>query len=137
MIQRLQTLWLLLASAFAFLTFKFPFYNYTSLLPANSTSAVSVMPIALIITTAILGALCLFLVFLFKNRKLQLQLAFVALLLSGLNVYLNFYFGNKNPTVSGISLFSVFTFLIPIFIIIAMRNIYRDIRLIKSLDRIR
>jgi Domain of unknown function (DUF4293) len=135
MIQRSQTLWLLLAAACAFLTFKFPFYNLTSTVVGQSNEFTAQSKILLTILTSILGALCLFLVFLYKNRKLQVRLSFAALLLSLLDIYLYFYY--RDASVSGVSLFSIFTFMIPLFILMAIRGIYRDIRLIKSLDRIR
>lgn len=135
MIQRSQTLWLLLAAVCAFLSFIFPFYNLNALLASESHEFTATHKIAITILTSILGALCLLLIFLYKNRKLQLRLSFVALVLSALVIWLYFYF--KDETVSGVSLFSIFTFLIPIFILMAIRGIYRDIKLIKSLDRIR
>jgi hypothetical protein len=135
MIQRSQTLWLLLAAVCAFLTFIFPFYNLNALLINDSGEFTAKHQIAITILTSILGALCLFLIFLYKNRKLQLRLSFVALLLSAVNIWLYFFY--KDESVSGVSLFSIFSFLIPIFILMAIRGIYRDIKLIKSLDRIR
>lgn len=135
MIQRSQTLWLLLAAVCAFLTFIFPFYNLNALLISDSGEFTAKHQIAITILTSILGALCLFLIFLYKNRKLQLRLSFVALLLSAVNIWLYFFY--KDESVSGVSLFSIFSFLIPIFILMAIRGIYRDIKLIKSLDRIR
>ena len=135
MIQRSQTLWLLLAAICAFLTFIFPFYNLNAIVVSESNEFTAKSKISLTILTSIIGALCLFLIFLYKNRKLQLRLSFLALLLSCINIYL--YFSYKDESVSGVSLFSIFTFLIPIFILMAIRGIYRDIKLIKSLDRIR
>ena len=135
MIQRSQTLWLLLAAVCAFLTFVFPFYNLNAVVVNESNEFTAKSRISITILTSIIGALCLFLIFLYKNRKLQLRLSFLALLLSCINIYL--YFSYKDESVSGVSLFSIFTFLIPIFILMAIRGIYRDIKLIKSLDRIR
>ena len=135
MIQRSQTLWLLLAAVCAFLTFIFPFYNLNAVVVNESNEFTAKSRISITILTSIIGALCLFLIFLYKNRKLQLRLSFLALLLSCINIYL--YFSYKDESVSGVSLFSIFTFLIPIFILMAIRGIYRDIKLIKSLDRIR
>jgi hypothetical protein len=135
MIQRSQTLWLLLAAVCTFLTFIFPFYNLNAILVSESNEFTAKSKISITILSSVLGALCLFLIFLYKNRKLQLRLSFLALLLSLINIYL--YFSYKDESVSGVSLFSIFTFLIPIFILMAIRGIYRDIKLIKSLDRIR
>jgi len=135
MIQRIQSLWLLLAAACAFLTFIFPFYNLNAILVSDPHGFTAAHFVPITITTSLTGALCLLLIFFYKNRKLQLRLAFVALLLSAINIYL--YYAYKDESVAGVSLFSIFTFLIPIFILLAIRGIYRDVKLIKSLDRIR
>lgn len=134
MIQRIQTLWLLLAAACAFLTFQFPFFNLNVSLPGESNEFTAQSRIALTILTSILGALCLFLIFLYKNRKLQFRLTLVGLAFSGVIIYLYFYY--KDETMAT-SIFSLFTFFIPIFLLMAARGIYHDIRLIRSLDRIR
>lgn len=135
MIQRIQSLWLFLAAVCAFLTFVFPFYNLNTIVVSDSDEFTAKSEIVLTILTSILGASCLFLIFLYKNRKLQMRLSFAALLLSLVNIWLYFYY--KNDTVSGISLFSIFTFFVPVFLLLAIRGIYNDIKLIKSLDRIR
>lgn len=133
MIQRLQTIWLLLASACAFLSFKFPFY-ITGSLPPEFNAASNIF---LIMLTSILGAVCLIIIFLYKQRKLQLKLCFLVLLISLINIFLYFNYIKDYSPGGGISIFSVFVFLIPVFIVLAIRGIYRDIKLIKSVDRIR
>ena len=115
MIQRSQTLWLLLAAVCAFLTFVFPFYNLNAIVVTGSDEFTAKSKISITILTSILGALCLFLIFLYKNRKLQLRLSFLALLLSAINIWLYFFY--KDESISGVSLFSIFNFLIPIFIL--------------------
>ncbi|MGN6617221.1 MAG: DUF4293 family protein [Ilyomonas sp.] len=137
MIQRVQTIWLLLASLFAFLTLKFPFYiiagtlGLSAPIEFNATSRTF-----LLMLTSILGALCFIIIFLFKQRKLQMKLCLLSLLISLVNIYLYFNF-IKEYTVGGLSIFSVFTFLIPVFILLAIRGIYKDQKLIRSVDRIR
>src|SRR5690242_11042315 len=114
MIQRVQTIWLLLASLFAFLTLKFPFYiiagtlGLSAPIEFNATSRTF-----LLMLTSILGALCFIIIFLFKQRKLQMKLCLLSLLISLVNIYLYFNF-IKEYTVGGLSIFSVFTFLIPV-----------------------
>lgn len=137
MIQRVQTIWLLLASLFAFLTLKFPFYiiggtlGLSAPIEFNATSRTF-----LLMLTSILGALCFIIIFLFKQRKLQMKLCFLSLLISLVNIYLYFNY-IKEFTAGGLSIFSVFTFLIPVFILLAIRGIYKDEKLIRSVDRIR
>jgi O-antigen/teichoic acid export membrane protein len=135
MIQRIQTLWLLLASICAFLTLKFPFYIISE--PNNTVSefnATSETP--LLMLTSILGALCFIIIFMFRHRSLQMRLSIVSLLISILNMVLDFRYIN-NYTAGGVSIFSVFTFLVPVFLLLAIRGIYKDQQLLKKADRIR
>lgn len=139
MIQRSQSIWLLLAAVCAFLSIEFPFFYINSIVPGVATEEFTAKNhILLVVLTSILGALLFFLIFLFKNRKLQQRLTFLALIISLLNIYLYFQFGYIDAVVKpGIALSSVFVFLIPVFCVMALAGIRRDIKLIKSLDRIR
>ena len=139
MIQRSQTIWLLLASVCAFLSIEFPFFYINSIVPGVATEEFTAKShILLVVLTSILGALLFFTIFLYKNRKLQQRLTFLALIISALNIYLYFQFGYIDAVVKpGIALSSVFVFLIPVFCVMALSGIRKDIKLIKSLDRIR
>ena len=139
MIQRSQSIWLLLASVCAFLSIEFPFFYVNSIVPGVATEEFTAKShILLVVLTSILGALLFFLIFLYKNRKLQQRLTFLALVISALNIYLYFQFGYIDAVVKpGIALSSVFVFLIPVFCVMAIGGIRKDIKLIKSLDRIR
>src|SRR5882724_11402617 len=118
MIQRLQTIWLLLASACAFLTMKFAFY-YIGTNPQSTTDQFNATNnMILLILTSMLGTLCLFTIFVFKQRKLQLWLTILAIVISGLNIFLYFNY-TKDNSGGGLALTSVFAFLIPIFLILA------------------
>ncbi|MEP6682314.1 MAG: DUF4293 family protein [Parafilimonas sp.] len=136
MIQRLQTVWLLLASAFAFLSMKFAFYfiGPNPDLPSDQFNATTNM--LLLISTSILGTLCLFTIFVFKQRKLQLWLTILAIIISALNIFLYFNY-KKDYAGGGLALTSVFAFAIPLFLIFAARGIYKDQKLVKSMDRLR
>jgi hypothetical protein len=135
MIQRIQTIWLLLASACAFLTMKFAFFVGTNAqTPFNQFNATNNMII--LILSSVLGTLCLFNIFIFKQRKLQLWLCILAIVISGLDIYLYFVDKKDYPT-SNLALTSVFAFLIPIFLIFAVRGISKDQKLIKSMNRLR
>jgi hypothetical protein len=136
MIQRIQTIWLLLASACAFLTLKFPFYFIGPHpdLPSDQFNATTNM--ILLILTAILGTICLFTIFVFKQRKLQFWLTLFAFAISILNIFLYFNY-NKNSQGGGLALTSVFGFIIPVLLILAARGIYKDQKLVKSMDRLR
>jgi peptidoglycan/LPS O-acetylase OafA/YrhL len=138
MIQRKQSIWLLLAAAFDAATFRFPFYSGDWMkdttpaaidLNANTT-------IWFTILTVLAGGLAFATVFLFKNRKMQLRFCFLGIFitLALLALYIleinNFYSGN-------IALWAIFYVAILIFLILAVRGIRRDQKLIRSLDRLR
>ncbi len=135
MIQRIQTVWLLLASACAFLTMKFPFFVGADP-QINMGAFTATTNMIILVLTSMLGTLCLFTIFVFKQRKLQLWLTILAILISALNIFL--YFNSKQgyPN-SNLALASVFAFLIPILLILAVRGIYRDQKLVKSMNRLR
>jgi hypothetical protein len=140
MIQRIQTIWLLLAAACAFITIRLSFYSghkiddpqkiYTAL---NATTNM-----ILLILTVALGIASLVLIFLYKDRKMQMRLTIVALLLSLLNIYL--YYNETKKFIaaeSSLDLTCVFVFAIPILLFLAFRGIYKDQKLVKSMDRLR
>ena len=139
MIQRFQSLWLLLAAIFAFFTFKLPFYSGSKIIqnirqPDVRLDAAS--QILLIVLTGIVILLCFIAIFLYKNRKRQLTLTIINCILSVILVVLYFLEIQKFET-GIISLSCLFTLAIPIFLFLAARGIWRDERLIKSLDRLR
>lgn len=138
MIQRMQSVWLLLAALCGIATFYFDFYFGNK---AEVTGIIE-MPLngggSLLVTIATGATILVTLVsiFLFKNRKRQLKIVLVALLLSLLT--LGFYFLTIKEYTSGrLTLFSVLAFAVPVFIIMAINGIRRDEKLIKNLDKLR
>ena len=138
MLQRMQTIWLLLATAFSFLTLQFPVYNGNKLV--NETSEYNMLSatssLFLIILSVATGLIALIAVFLYKNRGLQQKLCFVGLLLYIISGML-YYTQIKSFTEGAFTLWAVFYFLIPVCFILAIRGIYRDQKLVKSIDRLR
>ena len=129
MIQRIQTLWLIVAGLLAILTFKFPFYN-------GSTDLSAAYDIWTKLLTGALAAVAFFDIFLFKNRKLQFRLAILALILSIGQIVV--YFSKMKEFANGhLSLTSLFSFALPVVLFLAARGIWKDQKLIKSLDRLR
>ncbi|RYY61623.1 MAG: DUF4293 family protein [Chitinophagaceae bacterium] len=138
MIQRQQTLWLLLAAAAAFFTFQFPFYtgdylenniNQFKELEAGSN-------LFLLILTGLALVLAAVTIFLFKDRKTQLKLAIAGLIVS--IVILVLYFVETGKFVKGnFALTCIFAFAIFIGFVMAIRGIVKDERLVKSLDKLR
>lgn len=139
MIQRIQSIWLLAAAGMAALTFRFPFYTgnqTTGETAAELKYLLATSHFLLLILTSLLVMGCFILIFLFKNRKLQFRLSLVAIAVSVINLVI--YFSEIKKFSAGVfSLSAVFSFLIPVFLILAARGIWKDEQLVKSLDRLR
>lgn len=139
MIQRLQTIWLLIAAVCAILTYDLAFYSGVKLSETNIKNFVELNALAdviIMILTGIIALISLITIFLFKNRKLQLSLTIVAIIAAIANLVV--YFAETTEFTDGnLLLTSVFTFVIPFFLIMAARGIYKDERLVKSMDRLR
>lgn len=139
MIQRSQSLWLLLAAIFAFFTFKLPFYSGSRIIKGIKQPDVrldATTQILIMILTGVVIFLCFFALFLYKNRKKQLTLTIVNVILSVILIVLYFLELQKFET-GIISLSCLFVLAIPIFLVLAARGIWKDEKLIKSLDRLR
>ena len=135
MIQRMQTIWLLLAAACAFATLKLAVYSGVS--PDNTYIQMDgLYSIWTMILTSIIGSVAIFDIFLFKNRGTQMKFAFVGLLLSILNIVL-YYYEIKAFYSGSLNFWSILGFAIPFLFIKAMTCIRRDQKLIKSLNRLR
>ncbi len=136
MIQRIQTLWLLLASICAFASVKLPFY-YGSLEVPGPTITITpydnFMLLVFVIATALMALVS---IFLFSNRSLQIKMCIVGLILSLANL-MHYFLYMKNFKTGGLSLYSALSFLVPVFFILAIIGIYKDQKLLKSLDRLR
>lgn len=145
MIQRIQTLWLLLASACAFLTIKFPFYSgHLKTIDGAQINVAVNTPLAAsdsipIITLTVASAIAsLITIFLFKDRKLQINITIANVLISIIVIALYFLNIKTNYAEMSLPLITcVFAFAVPVFLLLALRNIYKDQRLVKSMDRLR
>jgi len=139
MVQRLQTVWLFLASIFAFMTFKFPFYSGNVVSSNNQLELkkfIASFDILTLIITCVLGMGCFIIIFFYKNRRLQFRLSIALLILSILNLVI--YFTRLGKFLNGdLSFAAIFALTIPIFLFLAARGIRKDEKLIKSLDRLR
>ena len=138
MLQRQQTLWLLLATAAALLSFMFPFVTgqgmEKAILVPKSINAGS--HFLLLITTGISLVLSAVIIFLYKDRKLQMKCCLAGLGLSVLIIILYIMQMKKltNPT---LALFCILPFAITTGYFMAFRSILKDEKLVKSLDKLR
>jgi len=139
MIQRIQTVWLFLAALFAALTYKFPFYSGNIINKQNVqqyAKLVASSNFLVLIFTAGLVAGTIIMIFMYKNRKQQVWLVAAAAGLSIINIVL--YFTELKKFVSGnMSLTAIFALAIPVFLFLAINGIWKDEKLVKSLDRLR
>ena len=139
MLQRMQSVWLLLAALSAFLTIKFSFYSgniETAGQPSSFQYLTAGFNILILILTVALVCIAAIDIFLYKNRKLQARLAILGILLSLLTIYL--YFRQIPKFASGnYDLSAIFVFLVPVLFFLATRGIFKDQKLVKSLDRLR
>ena len=138
MIQRIQSLWFLLAALFSAITFRFPFYNgdwLKDLVQAPVDLNAQTTP-WLTVVTVLTGALAFAAIFLFGNRRFQLKLAYAGLILS-IALLVIYFFELRNFSSGTIALWCIFYFAILGCYILAARGIWKDQKLIKSMDRLR
>lgn len=140
MLQRIQTLWLLLASACAGLTMKFSFFSGNKPAapgqPATFQSLTATGNMLIDILTVILLVGSLINIFNYKNRKLQFRVIIALIIISLVNIAL-YHRETKEFVEGSFDLTSALTFAIPVLLFLAARGIRRDQRLVKSLDRLR
>ena len=138
MIQRIQSIWLLLATAFGATTFRFPFYSgdwikdsIQGTIDLNATTT-----IWLTILAVIVAGVSFVNIFLFDNRKLQLKLCYLGIFLTV--IYLVLLFLEMQHFSTGtVAIWAIFYFAVLGCYILAARGIWKDQKLIKSMDRLR
>ena len=141
MIQRIQSVWLLLATLCAAFTYRISFYSGNKLGADNKPvfeRLTASSHFILLISTALLVAGCLITIFLYKNRKQQLWLTIGAAVLAVINLFI--YFGQTKkflPNESNYGLAAILTLAIPVLLILAARGIWKDEKLVKSVNRLR
>ncbi len=136
MIQRVQTIWMILAAITVFLTLKFSFYSGN--LAADNTyhAVIATDNFFLLILTSALGTGIIIDIFLFKHRSVQFRIILFALLAECIIIFIYIRETNKFTT-GNFSLWSALHVLIIVFLIFAARGIYKDSRLIKESNRLR
>ncbi|SEW15825.1 protein of unknown function [Chitinophaga sp. YR573] len=146
MIQRIQSLYLLLAAAAGAATWFFEIWKAT--LSDNVVSYFNVQSSYLVfVLYMVIVMLALVCIFLFKKRKVQFRLTVLNIFLSIGAIVLQYFkvldfanalqTGGKTITSSSYLPAAFLPVLILVFLFLAARGIYKDERLIKSLDRLR
>lgn len=149
MLQRIQSVFLFLAGGASFGMFGLPFASTDEAIAQSDLFADSVYTvtdhIALTILFVLAGALSLAAIFLFKNRPLQINLSRVAFVASiiglvlGIILFINDEITKNaeampNPE-DGIGV--LLPILAAVFLLLAMRYIRKDEKLVRSSDRLR
>ena len=141
MIQRIQSLWLLIVAIAAFATYTLTLYIGTR---TDGTPLPLLLAdrFLLVIVIILLGLLALICIFLYKNRKLQFRLSVLGAIFSLGFLFLEYLkveeFRTENNIVSGsYQIGALLPILMFVFYILAARGIYKDEKLVKSLDRLR
>jgi len=136
MIQRIQTLWLLLASICAIASVKLPFDFGSLEVPGPTVTITPYDHFMLLVFVIATGLVALINIFLYGNRSLQIKISVVGVLLGLVNL-MHYFLYMRNFKTGGLSLYSIFSFLVPVFFILAIIGMYKDQKLLKSLDRLR
>lgn len=155
MLQRVQTIWLFFATAAIFSLFLFP---YLQVLNADGTAkalkvtgvyqdingqVVQTEPfLALTIGTVILGLIPFVIIFFYKNRKKQISICYLAIAaILGYSFWLvqtaKNVLGSITLELGNYGIGVILPSLAILFIILALRGIRNDEKLVRSADRLR
>ncbi|MCK9481076.1 MAG: DUF4293 domain-containing protein [Bacteroidia bacterium] len=164
MIQRKQTLYLLIASLFAFVylftnpaisevvgrmkgsdkieTLKISYRTTEFVSADNTVQVVNSSNSYLIFTLSIIGVFGLAAIFLFNKRKLQLRFASYLFMFDLLLFFMIYYHTNLGVKVFENSeihwqIAAFMPLILPVLHFLALRGIVHDIKLLKSVDRLR
>ena len=136
MIQRIQSIWLLVAGVCALLTLQFSFYSGTYLTDNQYHQLNGKENTLLLFTTVLLALLPLIAIFLYKNRILQLRLTLLAVVINIILLFL-YYKELKEFAKGDIAITAGLHAVIIIALLLAARAINKDEKLIKDSNRLR
>lgn len=136
MLQRIQSVWLLLAAACAFLTIKLPFYSGINKANISSYELNATENYLLLGVTILVGLVAFLAIFMYRKRTTQLRLCVLGIFLEALLIFLN-YRETREFTDGTYSLTAILHSLVVIFFVLAARAINKDEKLIRDSDRLR
>jgi uncharacterized membrane protein len=154
MIQRIQSLYLLIADLLIAFLFFVPFaemmsnqgrsfvFNLSGIVSdADANGIISQKSWPLFILTCLIFALLIYVIFQYKNRVRQKQLSYLTiLLLIGLTATIYFSVWKCTNMMGGnysMKIYAAFPLVAVVFVSLAIRSISKDEHLVKSIDRIR
>lgn len=140
MLQRLQTVWLLLAAVLEAATLRLSFFSGNKLDAATNQKTwiefTAMQNVFILILTIAVAVSALVAIFMYKDRKRQLLITLITTVVSVVAILL--YFQQKTNFVeANLDLTSLTAFFVPVFLLLAARGIYKDEQLVKSADRLR
>ncbi len=143
MIQRIQTIFLLLSVLLSVLLLYLPVYELQSL--SATTAEINRFTISssaiLAIINGVVGIFCLIAIFLYKNRNLQIRICNLSLLLTCVLIGLLFFVADTMSSSMNQKVHYLYCSYFPLIqilvIYLAIRNIKHDENLVKSADRLR
>ncbi len=145
MIQRIQTIWLLLASACLFASLKISFYAGNTLPLEELQLSTSVKTFTQLngmyniitnVLTVSIGILSLVAIFLYTNRKAQIRTILIAMFLELLLMF-EYEHCIKKFAEGSYTIGSILQLLVMIFFILALRGIRKDQKIVAESDRLR
>ena len=143
MIQRIQTLWLLLASACAFAGLKIAFYTGNLIPEGNATPGATLYQeingmysILCNILTIIIAVLAFVAIFLYSNRKLQIKFCIATMFLE-ITLLINYWFAIKIFKEGSYALGSLLQIAVLTFLFLAIKGISKDKKIVEESDRLR
>jgi len=141
MIQRIQSIFLLVAAVCAALTLKFSFYSGIAKglnTPNQYYSLNATGNIFLLILTVAVAVASAVTIFMYKDRRRQLLVTVSTAIVAACNLIL--YFSETEKFERGqasMDLTSIIAISVPVWLLLAARSIYKDEKLVKSVDRLR
>ena len=136
MIQRVQTIWMILAAIAVFLTIKFAFYGGTLITDNSYHILMAADNFLVLILTSALGTAIIINIFLFKNRSVQSRIIIVSILVECLIIFL-YVRKTSEYSAGNFNIWAALHVFIILFLILAAKGIYNDSKLIKESNRLR
>ncbi len=142
MIQRIQTIWLLAAAVFAFAGLRFPFFTGNLIQIKDGLSTQTLVSVdgfsSFYITTLTIaiGVISSIVIFLYKNRGLQIRLSILGILLELGTVYL-YYKETLTLNQGTYALSSLLQVGVLSFLFLAIKGISKDNKIIRESNSLR
>lgn len=143
MIQRIQSIYLFLAAAASGGMFALPYAETPQAVDTSYLFADGVFTIddrlPVMVTFVIAGLASLIAVFLYKNRVAQMRVSILAMIASviGIGLGLAFFFQDNADEMADPAVGVALPLLMVLFAYLAWRNIRKDEKLVRSMDRLR